>query len=121
MFLLAICTQCTHAFSTGFHFLGKTFSVRIIVFFIMQTHRGSSLRRIKNGNSKWRAKEISIDGKPPAFSSAAAVANRNSANLTSDMSPALIAQANWTFVEKLLKVSWWKCIQNENENELSNT
>lgn len=32
--------------------------------------------------------------------------NRLSANLTSvELSPALIAQANWTFVEKLLKVS----------------
>lgn len=70
--------------------------------------RGNSLRRVKNG-SKWRAKEISIDGKPPAFSSATAIANRNSANLsTTDMSPALIAQANWTFVEKLLKVV---CVQ----------
>lgn len=70
------------------------------------------MRRVKNG-SKWRAKEIAIDGKPPAFSSssaaaaaAAAAANRNSANLsTSELSPALLAQANWTFVEKLLKVS----------------
>lgn len=74
-------------------------------------NRGSSLRRVKNG-SKWRAKEISIDGKPPAFSSssaaaaaAAAATNRNSANLSStELSPALLAQANWTFVEKLLKV-----------------
>lgn len=67
------------------------------------------MRRVQNG-SKWRVKEISIDGKPPAFSSssaaAAAVANRNSANLTTvELSPALLAQANWTFVEKLLKVS----------------
>ncbi|KAJ6646254.1 DENN domain-containing protein 5A [Pseudolycoriella hygida] len=68
--------------------------------------RGNSLRRIKNGSNKWRAKEISIDGKPPAFSSAAAASNRGSANLSNaDMSPALIDQqiANWTFVEKLLK------------------
>lgn len=70
--------------------------------------RGNSLRRVKNGG-KWRAKEICIDGKPPPFSSAAsaalAVSNRHSANLSNmaDMSPALIAQANWTFVEKLLK------------------
>ncbi|XP_031629908.1 DENN domain-containing protein 5B isoform X2 [Contarinia nasturtii] len=68
--------------------------------------RGNSLRRFKNG-SKWRTREISIDGKPPTFSSssaAAAAANRNSANLaTTELSPALLAQANWTFVEKLLK------------------
>lgn len=67
------------------------------------------MRRFKNG-SKWRTKEISIDGKPPTFSSssaaAAAAANRNSANIpTTELSPALLAQANWTFVEKLLKVS----------------
>lgn len=71
-------------------------------------NRGNSLRRFKNG-SKWRTKEIAIDGKPPTFSSssaAAAAANRNSASLsTSELSPALLAQANWTFVEKLLKVS----------------
>lgn len=72
-------------------------------------NRGNSLRRFKNG-SKWRTKEISIDGKPPTFSSssaaAAAAANRNSANIsTTELSPALLAQANWTFVEKLLKVS----------------
>nr|XP_014088653.1 DENN domain-containing protein 5B [Bactrocera oleae] len=56
--------------------------------------RGNSLRRVKNGN-KWRAKEISIDQKQM---------NRLSANLsTAEVSPALLAQANWTFVERLLK------------------
>lgn len=72
--------------------------------------RGNSLRRVKNG-SKWRAKEIFIDGKPPAFSSigaasaAATAAIRSSTDSSvSDLSPALLAQANWTFVEKLLKV-----------------
>lgn len=78
------------------------------LFYFSLKNRGNSLRRFKNG-SKWRTKEISIDGKPPTFSSssaAAAAANRNSANLsTSELSPALLAQANWTFVEKLLKVS----------------
>ncbi|CAD7081131.1 unnamed protein product [Hermetia illucens] len=65
--------------------------------------RGNSLRRVKNG-AKWRAKEISLDGKPPAFPSAISSSNRQSANLsTTEMSPSLIAQANWTFVEKLLK------------------
>lgn len=70
--------------------------------------RGNSLRRVKNG-SKWRTKEISIDGKPPTFSSsnAAAAKQKQSANLsTNELSPALLAQANWTFVEKLLKVSF---------------
>ncbi|XP_055857093.1 DENN domain-containing protein 5B isoform X1 [Episyrphus balteatus] len=59
------------------------------------TSRGNSLRRVKNGTN-WRAKDIPLDIKPTS--------SRNSANLsTSDMSPALIAQANWTFVERLLK------------------
>lgn len=76
-------------------------------------HRGNSLRRVKNasgtaGGTKWRTKEISIDGKPPTgpqrgghASAAAALGSASTAG--ADISPALIAQANWTFVEKLLK------------------
>ncbi|KAM7356859.1 DENN domain containing pinstripe [Cochliomyia hominivorax] len=61
--------------------------------------RGNSLRRVKNGN-KWRAKEINFDQKPTTN----IALNRLSANLTNtELSPALIAQANWTFVERLLK------------------
>lgn len=64
-------------------------------------NRGNSLRRVKNGN-KWRAKEINFDQKPTTN----IALNRLSANLTNtELSPALIAQANWTFVERLLKVS----------------
>lgn len=89
------------------HTIHSTYGLDL-VFFHTKKNRGNSLRRFKNG-SKWRTKEISIDGKPPTFSSssaAAAAANRNSANLsTTELSPALLAQANWTFVEKLLKVS----------------
>lgn len=69
-------------------------------------NRGNSLRRVKNGN-KWRAREISLDQKPSnsANCNSNAAINRLSANLTTtDVSPALIAQANWTFVERLLKV-----------------
>jgi hypothetical protein len=29
---------------------------------------------------------------------------------SSDISPALVAQTNWTFVEKLLKVRWLLCV-----------
>lgn len=76
---------------------------------VYSTNRGNSLRRVKNG-SKWRIKDIPIDGKPPTFGSstaAAAAINRSSGNMTSnELSPALLAQANWTFVEKLLKVSY---------------
>uniref|UniRef100_A0A1B0C827 DENN domain-containing protein 5B n=2 Tax=Lutzomyia longipalpis TaxID=7200 RepID=A0A1B0C827_LUTLO len=58
--------------------------------------RGNSLRRVKNGG-KWRIKEISLEGKPPEVPSS----NRQPTSLnTNDMTP---AQANWTFVEKLLK------------------
>lgn len=63
---------------------------------IFQIFRGNSLRRVKNGTN-WRAKDIPLDVKPTS--------SRNSANLsTTEMSPSLIAQANWTFVERLLKV-----------------
>ncbi|XP_055707091.1 DENN domain-containing protein 5A isoform X3 [Phlebotomus papatasi] len=61
--------------------------------------RGNSLRRVKNG-AKWRVKEISLEGKPPEIPSS----NRQPASLTTnEMNPTLLAQANWTFVEKLLK------------------
>ncbi|XP_058055954.1 DENN domain-containing protein 5A [Anopheles bellator] len=82
--------------------------------------RGNSLRRVKNGSTKWKVKEISLDTTATAGSNAAATgavptsaftkdsdgskSNRNSANLSgTEISPALLAQANWTFVEKLLK------------------
>ncbi|KAH8398853.1 hypothetical protein KR222_008930 [Zaprionus bogoriensis] len=69
--------------------------------------RGNSLRRVKNGN-KWRARDIPLDQKPTtnggSNSNSNLALNRLSANLTTaDVSPALIAQANWTFVERLLK------------------
>ncbi|XP_065078318.1 DENN domain-containing protein 5B isoform X3 [Ochlerotatus camptorhynchus] len=72
--------------------------------------RGSSLRRVKNGSSKWKVKEISLDGGGSAGgvgnkeNDGGNKSNRNSANLSgTEISPALLAQANWTFVEKLLK------------------
>lgn len=73
--------------------------------------RGSSLRRVKNGGSKWKVKEISLDGGGNGGgvgnkeNDGGNKSNRNSANLSgTEISPALLAQANWTFVEKLLKV-----------------
>ncbi|XP_049292784.1 DENN domain-containing protein 5B isoform X2 [Anopheles funestus] len=71
--------------------------------------RGNSLRRVKNGSTKWKVKEISLDGGASNVSGLSKDAdgnksNRNSANLSgAEISPALLAQANWTFVEKLLK------------------
>ncbi|XP_058466910.1 DENN domain-containing protein 5B isoform X3 [Malaya genurostris] len=65
--------------------------------------RGSSLRRVKNG-SKWKVKEISLDSGNKENDGGGNKSNRNSANLSgTEISPALMAQANWTFVEKLLK------------------
>lgn len=73
-----------------------------ICIYLFSKFRGSSLRRVKNGN-KWRAKEINLEQKTNVSSNAL---NRLSANLsTTELSPALIAQANWTFVERLLKVN----------------
>ncbi|XP_050081319.1 DENN domain-containing protein 5B isoform X2 [Anopheles maculipalpis] len=71
--------------------------------------RGNSLRRVKNGSTKWKVKEISLDGGTSNLPGLPKDAdgnksNRNSANLSgAEISPALLAQANWTFVEKLLK------------------
>lgn len=71
------------------------------------------MRRVKNGSTKWKVKEISLDGGGNATNNVPGLSkdsdgnksNRNSANLSgAEISPALLAQANWTFVEKLLKV-----------------
>ncbi|XP_055601274.1 DENN domain-containing protein 5B isoform X2 [Uranotaenia lowii] len=65
--------------------------------------RGNSLRRVKNG-SKWKVKEIPLDGGNKENDGGGNKSNRNSANLSgTEISPAVLAQANWTFVEKLLK------------------
>lgn len=63
-------------------------------------NRGNSLRRVKNSN-KWKVKDISIEGNAPPKPDL--TVNLNAAAI--DASPALIAQQNWSFVEKLLKVS----------------
>lgn len=69
--------------------------------------RTNSLRRVKNGTKDWKVKDISIDKASDALNSLNINSNRNSANLTgTELSPAVLAQANWTFVEKLLKVIW---------------
>lgn len=62
------------------------------------------MRRVKtngsaaSGGAKWRTKDIPIDGKPPTGPQRCVATAGGT-----DISPALIAQANWTFVEKLLK------------------
>lgn len=57
------------------------------------------MRRVKTGN-KWKVKDISIEGNVPKPDAAAVTLNT-----AADASPALLAQQNWSFVEKLLKVS----------------
>ena len=48
-------------------------------------------------------KSLEANGKPPLPQETQSP--RPQAKFSADMSPALIAQANWTFVEKLLKVN----------------
>ncbi|XP_011631986.1 DENN domain-containing protein 5B isoform X6 [Pogonomyrmex barbatus] len=57
----------------------------------------------RRGQTQWKYKMKSIDtnGKPPTPQESQSP--RPQTKLSADMSPALIAQANWTFVEKLLK------------------
>jgi hypothetical protein len=106
------------------HSFAVYFYLNFFFYFVLSLfsrHRGNSLRRLKNG-AKWRVKDINIEGKSstetdhvsaqnglpphqPLQDEKKSSSNRNSANLSSiDISPAQIAQANWTFIEKLLKV-----------------
>ncbi|XP_025993189.2 DENN domain-containing protein 5B isoform X1 [Solenopsis invicta] len=62
-----------------------------------------SILRSRRGQTQWKYKMKSMDtnGKPAI--SQESQSPRPQTKLSADMSPALIAQANWTFVEKLLK------------------
>ncbi|XP_043268202.1 DENN domain-containing protein 5B isoform X2 [Venturia canescens] len=57
----------------------------------------------RKGQTQWKYKMKSLEanGKPPTPQETQSP--RPQTKLSADMSPALIAQANWTFVEKLLK------------------
>lgn len=75
---------------------------------MLNPNRGNSLRRVKNGTNSWKIKDISLEsttglydaGRPPNPFSL-----RNTGHLkNNEASPSLKAQANWTFIEKLLKV-----------------
>ncbi|XP_063989208.1 DENN domain-containing protein 5B isoform X1 [Diachasmimorpha longicaudata] len=59
----------------------------------------------RKGQTQWKYKMKSIEtnGKPPTAPHQETQSPRPQTKLSADMSPALIAQANWTFVEKLLK------------------
>ncbi|CAD6236139.1 GSCOCG00008068001-RA-CDS [Cotesia congregata] len=58
----------------------------------------------RKGQTQWKYKMKSLEanGKPPTPQETQSP--RPQTKLSADMSPALIAQANWTFVEKLLKL-----------------
>lgn len=58
----------------------------------------------RKGQTQWKYKMKSLEtnGKQPIPQETQSP--RPQTKLSADMSPALIAQANWTFVEKLLKV-----------------
>ncbi|XP_044593400.1 DENN domain-containing protein 5B isoform X4 [Cotesia glomerata] len=62
-----------------------------------------SILRSRKGQTQWKYKMKSLEanGKPPTPQETQSP--RPQTKLSADMSPALIAQANWTFVEKLLK------------------
>ncbi|XP_018059132.1 PREDICTED: DENN domain-containing protein 5B [Atta colombica] len=62
-----------------------------------------SILRSRRGQTQWKYKMKSMDtnGKPAIPQESQSP--RPQTKLSADMSPALIAQANWTFVEKLLK------------------
>ncbi|XP_033362799.1 DENN domain-containing protein 5A isoform X1 [Bombus vosnesenskii] len=62
-----------------------------------------SILRSRRGQTQWKYKMKSIEsnGKTPVPQETQSP--RPQTKLSADMSPALIAQANWTFVEKLLK------------------
>ncbi|XP_044007841.1 DENN domain-containing protein 5B isoform X3 [Aphidius gifuensis] len=64
-----------------------------------------SILRSRKGQTQWKYKMKlnESNGKPPTVPNQEIQSPRPQTKLSADMSPALIAQANWTFVEKLLK------------------
>ncbi|XP_012523776.1 DENN domain-containing protein 5B isoform X1 [Monomorium pharaonis] len=62
-----------------------------------------SILRSRRGQTQWKYKMKSMDTNGKPATSQESQSPRPQTKLSADMSPALIAQANWTFVEKLLK------------------
>lgn len=58
----------------------------------------------RRGQTQWKYKMKSMDTNGKPVTPQESQSPRPQTKLSTDMSPALIAQANWTFVEKLLKV-----------------
>lgn len=58
----------------------------------------------RRGQTQWKYKMKSMESNGKTTAPQETQSPRPQTKLSADMSPALIAQANWTFVEKLLKV-----------------
>ncbi|XP_015187506.1 PREDICTED: DENN domain-containing protein 5B isoform X4 [Polistes dominula] len=62
-----------------------------------------SILRSRKGQTQWKYKMKSMESNGKTVAPQESQSPRPQTKLSADMSPALIAQANWTFVEKLLK------------------
>nr|XP_034181426.1 DENN domain-containing protein 5B isoform X4 [Osmia lignaria] len=62
-----------------------------------------SILRSRRGQTQWKYKMKSMESNGKTTAPQETQSPRPQTKLSADMSPALIAQANWTFVEKLLK------------------
>lgn len=63
-----------------------------------------SINSNRRGQTQWKYKMKNIEKSGKVQIPQESQSPRPQTKLSTDMSPALIAQANWTFVEKLLKV-----------------
>ena len=59
----------------------------------------------RRGQTQWKYKMKSLESNGKQTTAQETQSPRPQAKLSADMSPALIAQTNWTFVETLLKVN----------------
>ncbi|KAL0133098.1 hypothetical protein PUN28_000696 [Cardiocondyla obscurior] len=70
---------------------------------VLNKEPAQSILRSRRGQTQWKYKMKSIDTNGKPVTPQESQSPRPQTKLSADMSPALIAQANWTFVEKLLK------------------
>ncbi|XP_014483406.1 PREDICTED: DENN domain-containing protein 5B isoform X5 [Dinoponera quadriceps] len=70
---------------------------------VLNKEPAQSILRSRRGQTQWKYKMKSIDANGKPATPQESQSPRPQTKLSADMSPALIAQANWTFVEKLLK------------------
>ncbi|XP_025162444.1 DENN domain-containing protein 5B isoform X3 [Harpegnathos saltator] len=70
---------------------------------VLNKEPAQSILRSRRGQTQWKYKMKSMDANRKPATPQESQSPRPQTKLSADMSPALIAQANWTFVEKLLK------------------